>query len=146
MAWSHTEACEIGESIPAAPMSSTPESTVHAVFAALDNLNLTEIMSNFDDDITLVDELSRRWIFGKSDVEQQLRSVLENASDIQSVLSDVRMLSIAPEAILVTCWLEQTYTFAGIGQSIEAPTSATLRRQADGWKIVSFHTIPLSPG
>ena len=126
-------------------MPSTPESTVHAVFAALDSLDLTGIMIHFDDDITLVDELSRRWIFGRSEVEQQLRSVLQNASSICSKLSDFRVLSIAPEATLVTCWLEQVYTIAGIEQSIQAPTSTTLRRQTDGWKIVSFHTIPLSP-
>jgi len=126
-------------------MSSTPESTIHAVFAALDSLDLAGIMSHFDDDITMVDELSRRWIFGKSAAEQQLRSVLDNAGDIRSALSDVRALSIAPEATLVTCWLEQTYTFAGRHQDIQAPTSLTLRRQADGWKIVCFHTIPLSP-
>ncbi len=59
-----------------------------------------------------------------------------------SRLSDVQE-TVWDDVGLVTCWLEQDYTYQGQPQHVSAPTSAVFRRTGGEWRIVMLHTIPL---
>jgi ketosteroid isomerase-like protein len=71
-----------------------------------------------------------------------VRQLVTAVQDVRSELRDVRETTWG-DAGLVTCWLEQDYTLEGTRQHISAPTSAVLRRDGAGWRIVLFHSIPL---
>ena len=47
------------------------------------------------------------------------------------------------DAGVLTCWLEQDYTFKGTKQHISAPTTVVFRRDNGAWKMVVFESIPL---
>jgi len=51
--------------------------------------------------------------------------------------------SITGNNALVTCWLDQEYTYEGNRVRVSAPTSIGLRRQDDGWRITLVHSVPL---
>ena len=65
-------------------------------------------------------------------------------TDIKSVLSDGNEIINGDEGLL-TCWLEQDYTFEGSAQHVSAPTTALFKRENGEWKFTLFHSIPLPP-
>jgi hypothetical protein len=61
--------------------------------------------------------------------------------NIPSRLSDVHQ-TVWDDVGLMTCRLEQDYTFEGPHQHVSSPTSAVLRREGGERRIVMLHTIP----
>ncbi len=70
--------------------------------------------------------------------------MLAVTSAVHSELSDVQVQEISDGAAVVTAWLQQSYTIGGRAQRIQAPASASLRRDNSHWSVVSFHSIPLA--
>ena len=99
------------------------------------------------DDIRGVDELSRRWLRGREALAALIRQVGDALDALRSEVSDAHE-TVWGAVGLVTCWLEQDYTFRGQRQHVSAPTSAVLRREGDGWRIAMFQSVPLpeAPG
>jgi uncharacterized protein (TIGR02246 family) len=110
--------------------------------AALDALDVDRLMANVAEDAQGVDEISRRWLRGKSEVEAYLRQLASAVSDVHTELkdSDERVWG---DAGLLTCWLEQTYSMEGQTQSISAPTTILFHREDGAWKLALLHSIPL---
>jgi len=94
------------------------------------------------DDIQSVDELSRRWMRGRGAFQDYFKQFGPQLSDIHSTLSDMRE-TVWGDAGMVTCWLEQDYTYQGKKQHVSAPTTAVLRRTGSEWKLALLHSIPL---
>jgi len=94
------------------------------------------------EDVQGVDELSRRWMRGRGGLQDYFKQVGPQLSDIHSTLSDMRE-TVWGDAGVVTCWLEQDYTYQGKKQHVSAPTTAVLRRTGSDWKLALFHSIPL---
>ena len=61
---------------------------------------------------------------------------------LQSELQDAQERVWGDVGVL-TCWLDQGYTFEGNAQHISAPTTIVFRREGGEWKVVLFHSIPL---
>ena len=111
-------------------------------FAAVDAKDIDRLTGRFTDDAQGVDEISRRWIRGRSEIESYLRQLLDAVSDVRTELRDPHEL-IWGDAGVVTGWVEQDYTLDGESQHVSAPTTIVFRRDASEWKGVLFHSIPL---
>src|ERR1051325_10572758 len=101
--------------------------------AALDSLGVDRLMATFTDDGQGVDELSRRWLRGRSEVDGYLRGMMGAVSDIRTELRDEEERIWGDTGIL-TCWLDQDYTLEGKQQHVSAPTTIVFRREGGTWK------------
>jgi hypothetical protein len=99
-------------------------------------------MAGFTDDAQGVDEISRRWIRGRDDVEAYLRQLMGAVGDVRTELRDAEE-HVWGDAGILTCWLEQDYTLEGKAQHVSAPTTIAFRREGGTWKAALFHSIPL---
>lgn len=117
----------------------TVASELMAAFASKDLDRVFELSGN---EAQGVDEISRRWIRGKDELDRNLRQTLGAVSAIQSDLQHVHE-HVWGDVGVLTCWLEQDYTLQGNTQHISAPTTIVLHREAGEWKVVLFHSIPL---
>lgn len=111
-------------------------------FAALDALDADRMKEMLSGDVQSVDEISRRWLRGRGDVDNQLREVITAVSDVATQLRDAEE-RIWGETGVLTCWIDQDYTMNGTPQHISAPTTLILRRDGGAWKLVLWHSIPL---
>ena len=110
--------------------------------AAFDAKDLDGIMRSFTADAQGVDEISRRWIRGGTEIEGYLRQLLDAVSDVRTTLSDPEE-RIWGDIGLLTCWLEQDYTLEGNAQHVSAPTTIVFHREGGEWKGSLFHSVPL---
>ena len=111
-------------------------------FAALDALDADRMKEMLSGDVQSVDEVSRRWLRGRGDVDNFLRELMPAVSDVGTQLRDTEE-RIWGETGVLTCWIDQNYTMNGTPQHISAPTTLILRRDGGAWKLVLWHSIPL---
>jgi ketosteroid isomerase-like protein len=71
-----------------------------------------------------------------------VRAMLGSVSDVKTELRDVHERTWGGAGVL-TCWIEQTYTLDGKPGGVSAPTTVVFRREAGGWKLALFHSVPL---
>jgi len=110
--------------------------------AAFASKDLGRVFELSGDDAQGVDEISRRWIRGRDELDRSLRQTLSAVSAIRSDLQNVHE-QVWGDVGVLTCWLEQDYTLDGNSQHISAPTTMVLHRESGEWKVVLFHSIPL---
>ena len=115
----------------------------HEFVAALDAKDVDRILSSLTDDAQGVDEVSRRWIRGRNELESYLRGLLAAVGDVRTELRDSEERVWGDVGVL-TCWLDQDYTMEGRTQHVSAPTTIVFRRDEGNWKGALFHSIPLS--
>ena len=118
------------------------ETAVRQFAASLDALDVDAMVSVLADDVEGIEEISRQWLRGHDAVASYLRELAAQVSDIHTTLRDLNE-RIWGDVGVVTCWLDQTYTFSGEGVHISAPTTLLFRREAGQWKLVLFHSVPL---
>jgi len=118
------------------------EIAVRQFTASLDALDVDAMVSMLADDVEGVEEISRQWLRGHGAVAGYLRELATQVSDIHTTLRDLNE-RIWGEVGVVTCWLDQTYTFGGEVVRISAPTTLLFRSDAGQWKLALFHSVPL---
>ena len=123
-------------------MAAQLQAVVEEFFAALDELDLGRLIPMFAEDVEEIDEVSRRWLRGKSEVMPHFTEFVKSATSVKSVISNACERTWGDVAV-VTCWLDQAYTFDGKDASISAPTTLLLERQNGDWRIRLFHSYPL---
>jgi ketosteroid isomerase-like protein len=118
------------------------ESVAMGFVAALDAMDLDRMMESALDDAQGIDEISRRWIRGREELDGYLRGLMGAVANVRTELRDVeeRMWG---DTGMVTCWLEQDYELEGNSQHVSAPTTIVMRRQDGEWKLALFHSAPL---
>ena len=126
-------------------MAGELEGMVRELFAALDRKDVAAMLEHAADDAQGVDEISRRWMRGRAELETYVSGLAGMVENVRSELNDVSE-SVAGDTGVLTCWLEQDYTLEGQSHHVSAPTSVVFRRGGDGWKLVLFHSIPLPEG
>lgn len=126
-------------------MAGELEAIVREMFDGLDRKDLEAMTRHFARDTQAIDEISRRWLRGREQVDEYLGGLLPMVEDVHSQIHDVRE-TVLGETGVVTCWLEQDYTLSGERRHISAPTTAVLGREEGEWKMTLFHSIPLPPG
>ena len=112
-------------------------------FRLLDAKDAAEMQARASDDVQAADELTRRWLRGREGLEAYLRDNLPHLTDIHSTIDDVAVRAWG-DIEVVTCLLHQSYVFDGRRSEVEAPTTMIWHRHGDAWKLVLFHSIPLS--
>ena len=123
-------------------MAGELEAIVRDIFDGVDRKDFDAVTRVLDEDVQGVDELSRKWVRSRDEVDKHWRQGLTLVEDIRTELRDVSEATFG-EAGVVTCWIEQDYTLDGNAQHISGPTTILFRRREDGWKMVLFHSIPL---
>ena len=118
------------------------EKVANDFMAALDSKEVDRIVESIGEDAQGVDEISRRWLRGEGELDSYLRQMLGAVSGLRSELQDAQERVWGDVGVL-TCWLDQDYTFEGDAQHISAPTTIVFRREGGEWKMVLFHSIPL---
>ena len=118
------------------------EKVANDFMAALDSKEVDRIVESIGEDAQGVDEISRRWLRGQGELDSYLRQMLGAVSGLRSELQDAQERVWGDVGVL-TCWLDQDYTFEGDAQHISAPTTIVFRREGGEWKVVLFHSIPL---
>jgi ketosteroid isomerase-like protein len=92
-----------------------------------------------------VDEISRRWLRGREELNGYIARLFELVGDVESEIRDVHE-AVYGDVGIVTFWLEQDYTLEGRPQHVSAPTTVVLHRDGEAWKLTLFHSVPLPEG
>ena len=106
-------------------------------------MELEPLVERITDDMQGIEEISRGWTRGKSEYEAKAASLMETVSDVRTEITDI-VEHIWGETGVVTCWIEQDYTYEGAAQHVSAPTTVVFRRVDGGWRMAVFHSIPIS--
>lgn len=123
-------------------MSGELESVANDFVAALDSMDVDRMMQAATEDAQGVDEISRRWLRGRGELDSYLRELMGAVSDVRTGLRDAEE-RIWGDTGMLTCWLDQDYTMEGNDQHISAPTTLVFHREGGQWKLALFHSIPL---
>ncbi len=116
---------------------------VKKLFSTFDRLDFDALKAMFTDDAQGVDEISRKWLRGKSAFDGYFDQVKAmGVGNIHSKLSDLRSEQWDDVAV-VTCLADQTYEVGGEKVSILAPTTVVFRYNKGDWKIALVHAVPL---
>ncbi len=124
-------------------MSLDPKSVILAAFKAVDNADAEALLDMMADDITQIDEISKKWSRGKAEVAAIVRPMFDLVKSIKSSISDVHVQT-SNDIAIVTFMLDQSYVFEGQQVAIVAPTSCVLRQEKGVWKFVLIHTMPFA--
>ena len=123
-------------------MAGELETAVRKMFDALDRGDAGSVGEDIASDAQGIDEISRRWMRGADEVRAYTSQLSSQAKDVRSELVHVHE-TVWGDVGLLTCWLEQDYTFEGDRRHISAPTTVVLRREGGAWKFALFHSAPL---
>lgn len=124
-------------------MSLDPKSLIFEAFKAVDTADADALLAMMADDITQVDEISKKWSRGKAEVAAVIRPMFDLVKSIKSSISDVHVQTSNDMAI-VTFMLDQSYVYEGQQVVIVAPTSCVLRQEKGVWKFVLIHSMPFA--
>jgi ketosteroid isomerase-like protein len=125
-------------------MSTSPEvQIVIDSFATLDRLQPEPFFEFFADDVSIVDEISKKWLHGKKEAVATWTPILAGMQSCKTVLSDFHV-AVAGDISIVTCMLDQTYVYEGQSITVTAPTTCLVRMDNGALKLILAHTIPFA--
>jgi SnoaL-like domain len=124
-------------------MAGELEGAANELIEALDARDRARLFANVDADVQGVDEITRRWLRGRDELEAHFGQMIERVTEVRTTLRDVAEY-VWNDTGLLTCWFEQRYTLDGVEQRISAPTTIIFRRTSGEWKLALFHSIPLT--
>lgn len=119
------------------------ETAVREMFTVFDRMDLDAARALFTEDAQGVDEITRGWLRGADKLDDYFAQLQESVSAVRSELRDVHETVYGDTGVL-TCMLEQDYTYEGQQLHVTAPTTVCLRRHGDSWKVSLVHSVPLS--
>lgn len=118
------------------------EAVVRQMFEGLDKGDADSAVATLAEDAQGIDEISRRWMRDENELGSYVGQLMGMVSDAHSEVQDVHE-RIWGDCGVLTCWLEQDYTFEGDRKHVSAPTTVVLRRVGGAWKVELFHSLPL---
>jgi len=124
-------------------MSAELEGMVQDFFKAVDRLDVPAVVGFVSEDAQMVEEITRNWIRGKSNVEVAFANVAALVSNVNTEVSEFHTV-VTGDSAIVTCIVNQTYTFEGNEVTIFAPTTAGFSKSEGDWKISLIHSVPLA--
>lgn len=120
------------------------EEFVREAYAAMEALDVARVATMLAADLQAVDGVMRTWKRGLGEVGAHLATLESSLTDEVSEIRDLQIREYGDTAV-ATYVVEQQYTFAGTRHEDVAPTTMVLRRIDGSWKIVLFHSVPISP-
>jgi ketosteroid isomerase-like protein len=124
-------------------VAGTPTKVVREMFEALDRKDFAKVLDLTAADVQSVDEISRGWLRGRPAMADYLETIAEDVSNIRTTLRDIHE-SVIGELAIVTLGITQRYDLRGQLVEVQAPTSIIARRESSGWRVILFHSVPLS--
>jgi ketosteroid isomerase-like protein len=121
-------------------MAGDLEKRAREVMRKIDAKDWDSLTQMSTEDLWAVDEISRKWTHGRKPIIDGLREA--PLEDIRTEVRDVTETTWG-DVGLVTCWIEQDYTYEGKPQHISAPTTFLFRRMGSDWRMALIHTVPL---
>jgi uncharacterized protein (TIGR02246 family) len=118
------------------------EAVVVEMFDALRRKDVEALARFAADETQGIDEISRRWLRGRDEMDRHIAALLQSVDDVESALRDVHE-TVYGDVGIVTFWLEQDYTLEDRRRHVSAPTTVVLRREGEAWKLALFHSIPV---
>ena len=123
-------------------MTTSPQAQIVIdMFAQFDLLQQEPFFEYFSDDVTIVDEIGKKWLRGIDAAIATWTPLIGLFQSSKSVLSDIHV-DTAGDISIVTCMLDQTYVLEGQTVTITAPTTFLVRKDNGVLKIILVHTIP----
>ena len=123
-------------------MTTSPQAQIVIdMFAQFDLLQQEPFFEYFSDDVTIVDEIGKKWLRGIDAAIATWTPLIGLFQSSKSVLSDIHV-DTAGDISIVTCMLVQTYVLEGQTATITAPTTCLVRKDNGVLKIILVHTIP----
>ena len=123
-------------------MTTSPQAQIVIdMFAQFDLLQHEPFFEYFSDDVTIVDEIGKKWLRGIDAAIATWTPLIGLFQSSKSVLSDIHV-DTAGDISIVTCMLDQTYVLEGQTATITAPTTCLVRKDNGVLKIILLHTIP----
>ena len=123
-------------------MTTSPQAQIVIdMFAQFDLLQHEPFFEYFSDDVTIVDEIGKKWLRGIDAAIATWTPLIGLFQSSKSVLSDIHV-DTAGDISIVTCMLDQTYVLEGQTVTITAPTTCLVRKDNGVLKIILVHTIP----
>lgn len=123
-------------------MTTSPQAQIVIdMFAQFDLLQQEPFFEYFSDDVTIVDEIGKKWLRGIDAAIATWTPLIGLFQSSKSVLSDIHV-DTAGDISIVTCMLDQTYVLEGQTATITAPTTCLVRKDNGVLKIILVHTIP----
>jgi ketosteroid isomerase-like protein len=118
------------------------KSAADALVAAIDSKDVNRVAESLTEEVQGVDELSRQWLRGRSALDSYLAQVMGAVSDVRTELREAEEHVWGDSGVL-TCWLDQDYTYEGSARHVSAPTTMVFRREDGEWKLAVLHSAPL---
>jgi len=123
-------------------MTTSPQAQIVIdMFAQFDLLQEEPFFEYFSDDVTIVDEIGKKWLRGIEEAIATWTPLIGLFQSSKSVLSDIHV-DTTGDISIVTCMLNQTYVLDGQTATITAPTTCLVRKDKGVLKIILVHTIP----
>jgi ketosteroid isomerase-like protein len=123
-------------------MAGELETAVRAVMSAYDRQAWEALSSLFTDDAQGVDELSRKWMRGRQQMNAYFNQFGPMLSDIRSDLSDFHEM-ISGDLGVATLWAEQDYKVNGDPVHFSGPITMVFKREGGTWKATVVHAVPM---
>jgi len=113
---------------------------VRDMMAKMDAKDWDSLNQMATDDLQGVDEITRQWTHGRKKIIDGLREA--PIEDLHTELRDINETTWGDTG-LVTCWIEQDYTYQGKRLHVSAPTTLLFRKMGSDWRMSLFHSVPL---
>ena len=123
-------------------MTSDLDQRARELLQTFDALDFTKLANMLADDAQGIDEISRRWLRSRAELEEYFRQLSGAVADVRSELSDLVTREYGDVGV-VTCMLDQSYMHEGRRVQIMAPTTLMFTRTGGNWRVALVHSVPL---
>lgn len=123
-------------------MNSQPLDAIQQVLDGLAARDSGQILDAYTDDIAGIDEVAKRWMYGREDLADYTEQLLAAISNCRSELADANE-SVMGEVAVVTGILRQQYEMNGEPKSVELPATFVVRQDDGNWRVCLFHALPI---
>ena len=123
-------------------MTSNLDQRARELLQTFDALDFTKLAAMLADDAQGIDEISRRWLRSRAELDEYFRQLTGAIADVRSELSDLVAREYGDVGV-VTCMLDQSYLLEGRRVQITAPTTLMFTRTSGDWRVALVHSVPL---
>ena len=123
-------------------MTSSLDQRARELWQTIDALDFTKLANMLADDAQGVDEISRRWLRSRAELDEYFRQLSGAIAEVRSDVSDLVAREYGDVGV-VTGMLNQSYMLEGRRVQITAPTTLMFTRRGEDWRVVLIHSVPL---
>ena len=123
-------------------MTSNLDQRARELWQMVDALDFTKLANMLADDAQGIDEISRRWLRSRAELDEYFRQLSGAVAEVRSDVSDLVAREYGDVGV-VTGVLNQSYLLEGRRVQITAPTTLMFTRRGEEWRVALIHSVPL---